>query len=42
MKYSEDDINNLLNTYCDYNEDTGLYESGTYSDDFFNDFFNDD
>ena len=24
MKYSEDDINNLLNTYCDYNEDTGL------------------
>ena len=23
-KYSEDDINNLLNVYCDYNKDTGL------------------
>lgn len=23
-QYSEDDINNLLNVYCDYNEETGL------------------
>ena len=36
-----DNIGKVIEGELD-NEDTGLYESGTYSDDFFNDFFNDD